>query len=106
VKLVSDALDKVRKRARREFPEALKGVRWAMLKGDDKLTEEERRLRQRVCAGKLQTGKAFNQLEPLRTIMKQPDPVAAEKDLKWWSSWVGRSKIPEMKKVSKTIREH
>lgn len=106
VKLVSDALDKVRKRERWEFPEALKGVRWAMLKGEDKLTEEERRLRQRVCAGKLQTGKAFNHLDALRTIMKQPDPVAAEKDLKWWCSWVGRSKIPEMKKVSKTIREH
>jgi len=106
VQLVSAALDQVRRRERREFPAELKGVRWAMLKGEEKLTEQERKTRQRVCAGKLQTGKAFNHLDALRSIMKQTDSVAAERDLKWWCSWVGRSKIPEMKKVSRTIREH
>ena len=52
VQLVSQALDQVRRRERREFPEELKGVRWAMLKGEDKLTEEQRTTRRRVCAGK------------------------------------------------------
>jgi len=46
-----------------------------MLKGEDKLTAEERKTRQRVCAGKLQTGKAFNHLDALRFIMKQSDPT-------------------------------
>lgn len=106
VQLVSQALDQVRRRERREFPEELKGVRWAMLKGEDKLSDAERKTRQRVCAGKLQTGKAFNHLDALRSIMKQPDAAAAERDLKWWCGWLGRSKIPEMKKVSRTIRSH
>ena len=106
VKLVGDALDQVRRRERREFPQELKGVRWAMLKGEDRLTEAERRTRQRVCAGKLQTGKAFNQLDALRDIMKEPDPGVAERDLRWWCGWVGRSRIPEMKKAAKTIRAH
>ena len=48
--LVSNALDQVRRRERREFPEELKGVRWAMLKGEDKLSDEERAARSRVCA--------------------------------------------------------
>jgi|GEM_PF-5066467 len=60
VKLVGDALDQVPRRERREFPQRLKGVRWALLKGEDRLTGAELRTRQRVCAGKLQTGKAFN----------------------------------------------
>lgn len=106
VQLVTHALDQVRRRERREFPESLKGVRWAMLKGEDRLSEEERKTRQRVCAGKLQTGKAFNHLDALRTLMKQTDAEAAERDLKWWCGWVGRSQIPEMKKVSRTIRAH
>jgi transposase len=84
VKLVGDALDQVRRREHLEFPQQLKGVRWAMLKGEDRLTEAERRTRQRVCAGQLQTGKAFNQLDALRDIMKEPDPVLAERDLQWW----------------------
>jgi transposase len=106
VQLVTNALDQVRRRERREFPEALKGVRWALLKGEEKLTETERKTRRRVCAGKLQTGKAFNHVDALRTIMKEPDAAVAENALKWWCGWVGRSKIPEMKKVARTIRSH
>jgi transposase len=106
VQLVSQALDQVRRRERREFPEQLKGVRWAMLKGEDKLTEEERDTRRRVCAGKLQTGKAFNHLDALRSLMTEPDTELAERDLKWWCGWVGRSKIPEMKKAARTLRAH
>ena len=106
VQLVSQALDQVRRRERREFPEELKGVRWAMLKGEEKLSESERVMRRRVCAGKLQTGKAFNHLDALRQIMREPKPGVAEKDLRWWCGWVGRSKIPEMKKAARTIREH
>jgi transposase len=89
VQLVSHALDQARRRERREFPEELKGVRRAMLKGEDKLTDEERNARQRVCAGKLQTGKAFNHLDALRSIMKESSPKKAEHDLKWWCGFLG-----------------
>ena len=106
VQLVTQALDEVRRREWREFPEELKGVRWSLLKGEAKLTEEQRQTRARVVAGKLQTGKAFNHLDALRAIMRQPDATVAEQELKWWCGWVGRSKIPEMKKVAHTIRGH
>lgn len=106
VQLVSKALDDVRRRERHDFPQELKGVRWAMLKGEDKLSDEERATRSRVCAGKTQTGKAFNHLDALRQIMKEPEVAVAEKDLKWWCGWVGRSKIPEMKRAARTIRSH
>jgi transposase len=106
VQLVSQALDEVRRRERHDFPQELKGVRWAMLKGEDKLSDEERAMRSRVCAGKTQTGKAFNHLDALRQIMKEPQAAVAEKDLRWWCGWVARSKIPEMKRAARTIRKH
>jgi transposase len=106
VQLVSHALDQVRRRERRAFPAELKGVRWALLKGEGTLTEAERDTRRRVCVGQLQTGKAFNHLDALRSLMREPDPAVAERDLKWWCGWVGRSQIPEMKQAARTLRHH
>lgn len=106
VKLVTEALDQVRRRESRQFPEELKGKRWLFLKGETKLSGEQKAERRRLCSGRLQTGKAFNHLDALRSIMRQSDPEAAETDLHWWCGWVMRSRIPEMKKVAQTIRAH
>jgi transposase len=106
VQLVTQAVDEVRRRESKTFPAELKGKRWLFLKGEAKLSENEQQERQRLCAGQLQTGKAFNHLDALRTLMAEPDPVEAEGLLRWWCRWVGRSQIPEMKKVARTIREH
>ena len=106
VQLARHARDEVRWRERRAFPEELKKVRWALLKGEDKLTEADQETRRRVCRGKLQTGKAFNHLDALRELMREQDAAVAEKDLKGWCEWVSRSRIPERVKVSRTIRKH
>lgn len=106
VQLATRALDAVRRRERQEFPQELHGARWALLKPQSQLTAEQQQIRQRVCSGKLQTGKAFNHVDALRAIMAQTDVRAAEADLKWWCGWVARSRIPEMKKVARAIREH
>jgi transposase len=50
VQLVSQALDQVRRRERREFPAELKGVRWAMLKGEDKQIPEMKRAARTIRA--------------------------------------------------------
>lgn len=106
VKMATEAVDEVRRRERRDFPNELKGKRWLFLKGEDKLSEEEKAERRRLCSGRLQTGKAFNHLDTLRTIMAQGRPAEAERELWWWCGWVMRSRIPEMKKVAKSIRAH
>lgn len=90
VQLATRALDEVGRRERREFPQELQGARWALLQPQNQL----------------QTGKAFNHVDALRTIMAQTDVQAAEADLKWWCGWVSRSRIPEMKKVACTLRDH
>jgi transposase len=106
VQLATRALDEVRRRERREFPELLRGARWSLLKKEDQLSEEEQRIRRRVCAGKLQTGKAFYQVDTLRAIMSQPEAAKAEGELQWWCGWLARSRIPEMQQVARTIRAH
>jgi transposase len=106
VQLVTQAVDEVRRRERQSFPALLKGTRWLFLKGEEKLRPQELKQRQQLCRGKLHTGRACSHLEALRDIMKQPDPPAAESDLKWWCGWLARSRIPEMKAVAKTVRAH
>ena len=105
VAAVSSAVDAVRRRERQSFPELLKGTRWLWLKGDEKLTEEQRAHRRRLCRGKLQTGRAHGHLEALRDLMKQKR-AEAERDLKWWCGWVARSRIPEMVKAGRMVRRH
>lgn len=102
---VSSAVDAVRRRERQSFPELLKGTRWLWLKGEDKLTQEQREQRRRLCRGKLQTGRAHAHLEALRDLMKQKR-TEAERDLAWWCGWVARSRIPEMVKAGRMVRRH
>lgn len=106
VQLAQQGLDQVRRRERLEFPEELKNKRWVVLKGVEKLTPEELAQREALCRGKLQTGKACNQVDALREILAENDHEADEEMLRWWCGWVRRSRIPEMVKVAKSIREH
>jgi transposase len=106
VQLVSQALDEVRRRERKSFPELLKGTRWIWLKGAEKLSEAERAHRDQLCQGKLHTARAYAHLEALRDVMKESAPQDAEEALQWWCGWVARSRIPEMRAVVKTIRKH
>jgi transposase len=106
IQMATGAVDAVRRREREKFPELLKGKRWLFLKGEDQLSEAEKAERARLCRGQLQTGKAWNHVDALRDIMKQKEVAAAEQDLKWWCGWVGRSRIPEMKKVAQSVRHH
>jgi transposase len=106
VQSVSTAVDAVRRRERQSFPELLKGTRWLLLKGDDKLTAERQAQRNQLCGGKLHTGRAHGHLMALRDPMKQPNLADAERDLRWWCGWVARSRIPEMRAVARMVRRH
>jgi transposase len=106
VALAQAAVDQVRRRERGQFPQEPKGMRWVLLKSYEKLTPAQQADRDRVCRGKLQTGKACNQVDALRDFLKETDADLAEELLRWWCGWVRRSRIPEMKRVARTIRDH
>ena len=106
MKLAGEAVDKVRRRERKTFPELLKGTRWLWLKRLERLTPEERSELTRLRRSELQTGRVYNQLDSLRSIMNLAKPEAAERALWQWTCWVMRGRIGEMKDVARTIRRH
>lgn len=106
MKLAGEAVDQVRRRERKEFPERLKGTRWLWLKRPERLKPEEQRKLERLRRSQLQTGRAYNYLDSLRSLMNTDEPETAERALWQWTRWVLRGRIEEMKKVARTIRRH
>ena len=114
VKLVTDALDTVRRGAwnelRREDAAAakkFKGARWALLKRPENLTDEQsatlRKLRRRGG----EVWRAYSLKEAFRAIFAgdlDPDDVAGLLDR--WISRASRSRLAPFVKTAKTIRRH
>jgi len=106
VGLLTQAVDAVRRRESQQFPELLKGTRYLWLKNEENLSEEQQQHRARLCRSKLQTAKAHGQLAAFQDLLKAHQPKEAVEGLKWWCAWVMRSRLPEMKRVVTSIREH
>jgi len=111
VKIVTDALDAVRRQAWQQMPavdaamaKRFKGARWALLKRPETLSDEQsatlRRLRRR--GGQL--WRAYSLKEAFRAIFDgdlNPDDVAALLDR--WISKASRSRLAPFVKAAKTI---
>jgi transposase len=106
VQLATRAVDEVRRRERKIFPQELKDTRWLLLKGYEKLDEEQKKRLRAVRTSHLQTGKAYNLLDALRATLQMKSAEEAERELFWWCQWASRSRIKEMVKVSRTIQDH
>jgi transposase len=106
VSLITSAVDQVRRRESRRFPELLKGTRYLWLKNEENLTEEQVEKRRRLCASKLQTAKSHCHLAAFQDLLKADEPQEAIEGLHWWYNWVTHSRIPEMIKVARTIKKH
>lgn len=106
VQLATRAVDEVRRRERKQFPQELKHARWLLLKGFEKLDEEQKSRLRTLRTSQLQTGKAYNLLDGLRWILQMNSAEEAERELFWWCQWATRSRIKEMVKVSRTLRDH
>jgi transposase len=106
VQLATRAVDAVRRRERKQFPQELKHARWLLLKGFEKLDEEQKSRLRTLRTSHLQTGKAYNLLDGLRWILQIERGEEAERELFWWCQWASRSRIKEMAKVSRTLQDH
>lgn len=106
IQLINTAMDQVRRRERTAFPEELKHSRWLLVRPGESLSEEQKSKVSLIRRSHCQTGKAYNMLDSLRSILRNPDRPEAEAALWRWTSWPIRSRIPEMKRAALTIREH
>jgi transposase len=109
MKLVNEAVDKVRKeenkRLRGEGDNQLVGTKYLLLKNYDNVKDSKRDQLDKLCAAKLETGKAWTYKEILRDLWHHDTASEAKAFFQWWYRKVIHTKLEPLKKVAITIKE-
>ena len=105
VRLVNDALDKVRRAEVKERPE-LKRSRYLWLKNANRLSADQTAQLGSLSAMNLKTARAYNLRLAFQDIYAEPSRAWAEFVLDQWYSWARRSRLEPMKQVALTIKRH
>jgi len=107
IKIINDAVDKVRRDEQRTNP-ILKNTRYIFLKNQENFTIKQREKYNEICASKLniKTFKAMRIREFFQQIYQTDTPEAFETLLKKWYFWATHSRIQQIKDVAKTIKNH
>lgn len=115
MKLVSDAIDEVRRAESRERPE-LKGTRYDWLRNPDSLSAEGCERVTSLAAQNVRTAKAYQLRLNLQPLWEQQDADAAKTYLSKWCRWALRVTRPRkdgkptgyepMRRAATTIRDH
>ncbi len=103
VKLLTDAVDKVRRNEMRT-DKTLKGSRFSLIKNPENLTKNQRDLLADVQARNAKLAEAYRLKETFRDFYKQPDRESAHGLLKGWVTNALSCGIPAMVSAAKTIR--
>lgn len=122
IKLANEAIDKVRRKAWNDErhhrrvgrpPKDLKArarkvkhARWALLKDPASLTDAQRDTLEQLRTDRSVLYRCWQLKEALRDLYRLARPSDARAHLAWWLNWACRSRIPEIVKLSKTIRKH
>jgi transposase len=105
VKLVGDAVDKVRREEVKTRPE-LKGSRYHWLKNEANLTATAREELASLSRLHLKTGRAWRMRLAFQEIYKQPNRDWAELVLDRWLGWARRCRLAPMQQVARSIEKH
>ncbi len=104
MKIMGDAVDKVRREEQRECKE-LKRSRYIWLKNPENLTAGQRRQLEQLSQRNLKTARAYQIRLNLRDFWDQPLPEA-EDYLKRWYFWATHSRLEPIKEAAYTIKRH
>lgn len=104
VKQMNDVIDKVRRRESKEN-ELLKNTRYLWLKNPDNLSEKERRKLNSIKDLDTKTAKAYQFKLALQRLWELSIDLV-EEYLNKWCSWAARSRIEEIVKLGRTIKNH
>ena len=122
IKLANEAIDRVRRRAwnderhhrrvgrppndLKQRARQIKHTRWALLKDPASLTDTQRQTLRQLEAERSVLYRCWQLKEALRDLYRLADPLDARAHLAWWLSWACRCRIPEIIKLSRTLRKH
>jgi transposase len=84
----------------------LKGVRWALLKAPERLTERQAAKLAEVQHVNRGLYRAYLLKEELRALYHLPYPSLAGEHLAAWLAWASRSKLKPFIRLARTIRRH
>ena len=102
MKLIGDAVDKVRRDETKSRPE-LKGSRYLWLMNDANLSARQMATRNSLARDNLKTGRAWAMRLTRQDIYKEPNRQWAEVQFDRWCSWARRSRLEPMKQVAATL---
>ena len=105
VKIVNDAVDKVRRAESKVRPE-LKGSRYLWLKNEPNLSAQGRADLQSLTQLHLKTARAYQLRLAFQDIYQQPTGQWGALFLNRWYSWAIRSRLEPMKDAARTIMRH
>jgi len=105
VKIVSDAVEKVRREEQKSRPE-LKGSRWVWLKNESNLSSGQRDLRDSLAKSHLKTGRAYQIRLAFQDLYDQPSAEAAADHLQRWYFWATHSRLEPVIEAAKTVKRH
>lgn len=110
-RLVSDALDEVRRAQLREIRGTDEGrelfrSRFALLKNPWNLTRKEKQKLSEVQRTNAPIYRAYLLKETLAQALDYLQPWRAERALRDWMAWASRSKLKPFVKAARTIRKH
>ena len=105
VKLVNDAVDKVRRAESKDRPE-LKRSRYLWLRNEPSLSAESRATPQALIRLHLKTARAYQIRSAFQEIYRQPTYEWGALFLDRWYSWAIRSRLQPMKDAARTVMRH
>ena len=105
VKLVNDAVDKVRRAESKGRPE-LKRSRYLWLRNEPSLAAESRRQLEALTRLHLKTARAYQLRLAFQEIYSQPTWEWGALFLDRWYQWAIRSRLEPMKEAARTVKRH
>lgn len=107
IKLMNEAMGKIRAEEARQFPEMLKKSRYLFLKNPEKLTPEElERLDTMVANQCHKSVEAYTHKLNLQNVYFAESRQEAEALLNQWHKKAGKSTISLIQKMAKTVNDH
>ena len=104
IKLINEAVDKVRRAEQKDRPE-LKKTRYLWLKNHDNLKKEQQEQLSGLSGLNLKTARAMHIRMSFQDFYDHP-PEAAEIYLKKWYFWATHSRLQPIIDVARTIKRH
>ena len=106
MKLCGEALEKIRKEVAKEHGGLPRGAMWALRGNVDRLKEEQRELRERICKEHDKIARCLSLREFLADLWNYKHREDAEEHFKSVLSWCTRSRLEPLVKLGKTLRKH